>query len=164
MDMDSELDINKLAEQMENIDSNSYFIYFSEDRLKACSATELYANYFLLKPINTEKLIKILLKIKNKIKNEHIVIKTANGERRVAITDINYINIVKRCLCYHLKEGSIFDGQTLRASFEKTIDPLHLHDLPILFLAPSFLINVAEIIGIEGENILFENGDNVFVS
>jgi hypothetical protein len=38
----------------------------------------------------------------------------------------------------------MFDGQTLRSSFEKAIDPLQNHKA-FAFLAPSLLINLGEI-------------------
>ena len=57
---------------------------------------------------------------------------------------LNYINIVKRCLSYHLKDGTMLDGQSLRVSFEKAIDPLQERP-SFLFLAPSLLINLNEI-------------------
>ena len=77
------------------------------------------------------------------------------------INNLNYINIVRRCLCYHLKDGTIFDGQTLRSSFEKAIDPLQ-HHKSFIFLPPSLLINLNEIKAINKDNIIFENDDILF--
>ena len=57
----------------------------------------------------------------------------------------------------------MFDGQTLRTSFEKAISPLQYHKSKMfLFLAPSLLINVGEIKIINGDNIIFENDDVLY--
>ena len=67
---------------------------------------------------------RIIKEIKQKVQDDHIVIKISGGEKRIRANELNYINIVQRCLCYHLTDGTMFDGQTLRTSFEKAISPL----------------------------------------
>lgn len=55
----------------------------------------------------------------------------------------------------------MFDGQTLRGSFEKAIDPLQKHKA-FLFLPPSLLINIGEIKIINKDHIVFENDDVLY--
>lgn len=55
----------------------------------------------------------------------------------------------------------MFDGQTLRSSFEKAIDPLHKHKA-FLFLPPSLLINIGEIKILDTDHIVFENDDILY--
>jgi hypothetical protein len=55
----------------------------------------------------------------------------------------------------------MFDGQTLRSSFEKAIDPLQNHKA-FVFLAPSLLINLGEIKIINKDHIIFENDDTLY--
>ena len=74
---------------------------------------------------------------------------------------MNYINIIKRSLCYHISEGPAIDGQSLRGSFEKEITPLQEHPL-LLFLPPSLLINVSNINELRGDNLTFEDGDVLY--
>lgn len=159
MDIDSSEDIDALSSRISEIDFSSRFIFMGTDPALACSAYKVDAESYLLKPIDKKQLFKVLTKIKQKVKEEAIIIKTPEGERRVKIPQLNYINIVKRCLCYHLKDGNVFDGQTLRTSFEKAITPLNLHP-SFYFLAPSLLINLSEIKIINTDHIIFEN-DNV---
>lgn len=130
---------------------------------KAYQAAKIHADYFLAKPIDIEEFILILKKIKRKIQDDNIIIKIPAGERRVRANNLNYINIVKRCLCYHLKDGTVFDGQTLRTSFEKAISPLQHHkSKSLLFLPPSLLINIGEIKIVNSNNIIFENDDILY--
>ena len=163
MDMDSAEDSIELGKRMMEIDAGSNFIYMSKDISKAYLATKIHANYFLEKPIDVTEFLRILKKIKQKIQDDNIIIKIPTGERRVRVNNLNYINIVKRCLCYHLKDGAMFDGQTLRTSFEKAISPLQFHKSgAFLFLPPSLLINVGEIKIVNVDNVVFENDDVLY--
>lgn len=163
MDMDSEDDVISLGKKMMEIDKGSRFIYISHDTNLAYKATKIHADYFIEKPIDEIEFKEILTEIRTEIKEDSIIIPIPGGERRVRANNLNYINIVKRCLCYHLKDGNMFDGQTLRTSFEKAISPLQHHKTnSFLFLPPSLLINVGEIKIINGDNIVFENDDVLF--
>ena len=163
MDMDSKEDAIVLGKQMMDIDAGSHFIYLSYGTSMAYKATKIHADYFLEKPISVEEFKEILHEIRQEIKEDNIIIPIPGGERRVRVNNLNYINIVKRCLCYHLKDGTMFDGQTLRTSFEKAISPLQYHKTKAFyFLAPSLLINIGEVKIINGDNLIFENDDVLY--
>ena len=124
MDMDSESNATLLGKKMKQIDSNSQYVYTSINPNMAQVATKARCDYFITKPYDQEEIAEILTDIKREIKEDSIIIKIPSGDRRIRINNLNYINIVRRCLCYQLKDGTMFDGQTLRSSFEKAIDPL----------------------------------------
>lgn len=163
MDMESKDDTIELGKKIMEINGNSYFIYLGKDINDIRKALKLHINYYLLKPIETEDLLHILKTIKRKIQDDTIVIQIPTGDRRVRANNLNYINIVKRCLCYHLKDGTMFDGQTLRSSFEKAISPLQFHkSKSFLFLPPSLLINIGEVKIVNGDHVIFENDDVLY--
>lgn len=163
MDMDSADDVIELGRRMMGIDVGSHFVYMCSDTSRAYQAAKIHADYFLAKPIDTEEFTLVLKKIKQEIQDDNIIIKIPTGERRVRANSLNYINIVKRCLCYHLKDGAMFDGQTLRTSFEKAISPLQHHkSKSFLFLPPSLLINVGEVKIVNSNNVVFENDDVLY--
>ena len=161
MDMDSTNDATALGKNRRLIDEGSQFVYMSINPNVAHIAAKVRSDYFITKPFDKEEIAEILNEIKKEIKEDSIIIKIPSGERRVRINNLNYINIVRRCLCYHLKDGAMFDGQTLRSSFEKAIDPLNKHK-SFIFLAPSLLINLGEIKIINKDNIVFENDDVLY--
>lgn len=154
-DMDDEASI-VLGPRMKKIDSGSRSIYLSTCTTKAYTAAKIRADYFIKAPVEREEFFSILTEIKDNIKADNIVIKIPSGERRIRINHLNYVNIVKRCLCYHLTDGSMFDGQTLRTSFEKAINPLQNHP-SFFFLSPSTLINLGCIKILNNDNIIFDN-------
>lgn len=161
MDTDSSEDIIYLSKRMKKIDTESHFIFVGEDPAFAYAAYCVHAEHYLLKPIDKKELKEVLAIIRKEIKEDSIIIKTCLGERRVRTNMVNYINIVKRCLCYHLKDGTMLDGQSLRVSFEKAIDPLQEHP-GFLFLAPSLLINLNEIKIVDTDHIVFENDEVLY--
>lgn len=165
MDMDMHSNVAEIGRQISVIDTGTKFIYVSENTALAYDAFESEADYFLAKPFNKDKVLKILKEIRQHIQDENIVIKTAIGEKRVRANALNYINIVQRCLCYHLTDGTMFDGQALRTSFEKAISPLQYHrSNTFLFLPPSLLINVGEIKILDTDKVIFENNDILYIS
>ena len=150
-----------IGHDIRNVYQDAKFVYLSQDSSMAYSVAKAKFEYFSTKPLEKEDLFEVLRKIKRRILNDSVIIKVAGGERRIKIHELNYINITKRCLCYHLTDGTVFDGQTLRTSFEKAIDPLNKHK-SFIFLAPSLLINLSEIKIIHKDNIVFENDDVLF--
>lgn len=161
MDMDTPEALS-IGIHMKEVDTGSYCIYTSADINKAYDVIrKAKARYFLEKPYIAEDVISMLREVRRKIQNDNIIIKIPGGERRVRINYLNYINIVKRCLCYHLQDGTMFDGQTLRSSFEKAIYPLQ-ENKSFIFIAPSLLINVGQIKILNGDNAVFENDDVVY--
>jgi DNA-binding LytR/AlgR family response regulator len=110
MDMDSETEIIALGKQLKQIDDGGQFIYVSINPNNASIAAKTRSDYFITKPFDKEELTEILNEIKKEVKEDSIIIKIPSGERRVRINNLNYINIVRRCLCYHLKDGAMFDG------------------------------------------------------
>ena len=161
IDMDTEEDSAILGKKLRDIDNGSQFIYMSINPNQAQRATKARCDYFITKPFDKEEIVEILAEVRQGVKEDSVIIKIPSGERRVRINNLNYINIVRRCLCYHLKDGAMFDGQTLRSSFEKAIDPLHKHK-SFIFLAPSLLINLSEIKIINKDHVIFENDDILF--
>lgn len=164
MDVLDPLEVIAYCKKIKEIDDNGHVVYFSENENKATLSAKAKADYFFtINPLDEESLFDILTEIKKEVRLDSIIIKIPNGgERRVRINHLNYINIIKRCLCYHLKDGTMFDGQTLRSSFEKAIDPLQ-NNKSFLFLAPSLLINLGEIKEIYKDRVVFENDEVLYV-
>ena len=110
IDLDEDGNGLEIGKKLMEINPDGHYIYISKDINNAYLATKIRANYFLEKPIDKEDFMPMLKKIKNRIQDDTIIIKISTGERRVRINMINYVNIVKRCLCYHLADGTMFDG------------------------------------------------------
>lgn len=161
IDMESKANTIKIGKELMSIDSSGHFIYISDKEASAYQATKIHAHYFLLKPIDMEELEYIILKVRMKVREESIIIKASDGDRRVKINNVNYIDIVKRCVCYHLKDGAMCDGRSMRTSFEKAVYPLQEHKA-FLFIPPSLLINISEIKRLDHDHLQFENDEILY--
>ena len=158
MDMESNTDVVQLSKKILDIDVNSHIAFIGHDFKKAL---KMHGSFYLPKPIKYEELCAVLGKIKKAVREDNIIIKTPQGDRRVKTNMVNFIHIEKRCLCYHLKDGAIFDGQTLRESFEKAIGPLKNHPT-FLFVSPSLVLNLNEIKILDTDCITFEDGEMLY--
>lgn len=141
--------------------NNNFFIYYSDNKISAYDAFKYKADFFLCKPIETKSLNDILLTIKQKIKEEVIIIKSKYKDYRMPLYKVNYINIIKRNLCYHLCDGTLIEGQALRTSFKNTINPLQ-YNPALVFIPPSLLINILNIKTLGKDYIIFENEEIVY--
>ena len=118
--------------------------------------------FFVLSPVQEDSLIKIISNLKEKIRQSAIVVKLGrNEDRRIHIKDLNYINITKRNLQYHLVNGEEYEGQTLRHSFCKEVEPL-LVKPELFFIQPSLLINLTNVEVLWADHLQFEDGTIVY--
>lgn len=138
--------------------TNSFFILAGNDLSRVVLSNNSCNNYFIQKPIDYNKVDEILFHIRRKIQNNYIIIKTTDGDRKLQICDLNYIDIRGRAPCFHLASGIDIYGKTLIKSFKKTISPLHEHEL-LYFIEPSLLINISKIKMINNTQIYFDNDD-----
>lgn len=147
--------------KMKQIDVFGHIVYIDTEISSFCDSLKAEADCFLTKPITSDGLFPLIDKIRKMIKADTIVISTPEGDRKIRTSDLNYINIEERCLCYHLTNSEFYDGRSLRASFEKAITPLQ-HQATLLFLPPSLLINAENIELLNNDHLIFESGDKLY--
>lgn len=143
--------------------TEGYFIFVGNDLSKIILDNNACNNYFIKKPIDYDKLDEILLHIRKKIQKNFIVVQTNLGDLKLQISELNYVNIEGRSLCYHLVNDEKFYSNSLTGSFKKAITPLDKHEM-LLFLHPALLLNVSKIRIIDTNIIYFENGEKINVS
>lgn len=145
--------------------TNEYmkFVFITNDIKDILDIVQIHPDeYLLLAPIEEESLWKVFDNVKLKIKRIAVIIKLAHTEdKRIYIKDLNYINIIKRNLRYHLADGREIDGPTLRNSFAKEVSSL-LCKPELYFIQPSILINLTNVETLWQDHMQFENGDVLY--
>lgn len=141
----------------------SYFIFVGNDLNKIMINNNACNNYFIKRPLDYNKLDEILFHIRKKIQKNFIIASTPDGERKICIKHLNYINIINRSLCYHLANQNDCYSLSLTGSFKKAISPLDKHDL-LLFISPSLLINISKIKMIDTNIITFDDNTTFYAS
>lgn len=144
-------------------ENNIKFIFITSDIKDIIDIMQNHPEqYLILSPVEEESLIKVFENLKLRIKRIAIIAKLAHQEdKRIYVKDLNYINITKRNLRYHLADGREYDSQTLRQSFSKEISPLLIKP-ELYFIQPSLLVNMTNIETLWDDHMQFENGDIVY--
>ena len=144
-------------------ENNTKFIFITSDIKDIVDIMQNHPEqYLILSPVEEESLIKVFENLKLRIKRIAIIAKLAHQEdKRIYVKDLNYINITKRNLRYHLADGREYDSQTLRQSFSKEISPLLIKP-ELYFIQPSLLVNMTNIETLWDDHMQFENGDIIY--
>lgn len=161
MVLPGEMDGISLGKKIKEQDANAKIIYITADNSKAVDAYEIQAFSYLVKPINMSKLTSTLDRVRECIRKECFIMQTNEGERRIHTNELLYIDISRRCLCYHLKDGNYIDGQCLRGSFENALGAIKENE-DFIFLKPSLLINLSEIDLLNQDHLTFKNGQTIY--
>lgn len=151
----------RVAKQIKKIIPQANIIFISDYPDYAVESYHLGAVMYLLRPLDKNILFTELDKIRNKIKAESFIISTPLGERRLPTNELLYVDIGKRCLCYHMRDGDLFTGQTMRTSFAAAIGALK-ENPQFIFLPPSLLINLEEIKLLNKDNLTFKNNEILY--
>ena len=113
------------------------------------------ASQYLLKPIKQVSLFAALDETVNTWISDHqafITVKTRMGLQRVSIRDLVFGELVGHCVHYHLVNGTVLEGMSLRVSFRHAVSPLLEHHRFVLCSA-SFVVNLAYVDRIDASGL-----------
>jgi len=118
------------------------------------------ASCYLLKPVKKERLFTALDEEVESWAQNHrafITVKTRNGLQRLSVYAIVYGELVGRCVQYHLSDGSIVTGMSLRTSFREAVSPL-LNYPQFVLCAASFFVNLSFVEMVEPRGLRLRRG------
>ena len=137
-------------------------IYLTVSNDFAADSYDVRAYFYLLKPVEAEKLFRVLDGAVEKLarrRSKAIVVATADGPRRILLEHIRCVERVGRCMRYYCA-GGVVDSQTIRVSFREMAAPL-LADRRFVQCGASFVLNLQHVVGVKGQTALFDNGLSV---
>ena len=137
-------------------------IYLTTSNDFAADSYEVQAFFYLLKPIEAEKLFRVLNGVVEKLnrrRSEGILIRTADGPRHILLERIRYVERVGRIMRYHCTDGTV-DSQTIRVSFREMAAPL-LADRRFCLCGASFVLNFQHVTGVNSQTALLDDGQTV---
>lgn len=132
----------------------------------ADKATMAYTNHvlgYIPKPLTKSIIQNLLIETIAKHETATIVVNTREGYVKINVENINYVDIIKRNLCYHLNDNTEVISVTIRKAFKTYVDTL-IHNDNFVFIEPAFLINLSQIARIDTDHITFKNGAIVYVN
>lgn len=156
----------EVATTLRMMKDSGKIIFLTSTHEYAVASYDVDAFYYILKPIDCNKLFSILNKaLCNDVNNVvSIFVKTRNGEVNVNIDEITYVDISDRTLNYHLNDGTTVKSLTLRTSFKEAVNELTSSDRKFAFSSVSTLVNLAYVDVVDSSTILLFNGTLLYPS
>lgn len=117
------------------------FLTLSQDF--ALDAYRVGALQYLLKPVDPLALFTVLetaVELLGKREKKTIFVSTIRGRENLPLSDLVYVECRNHILTYHLADGTVLPGRTIRSSFEVVMAPL-LGERNFIHPHKSFIIN-----------------------
>lgn len=156
----------ELGVGIREFDQGGHIIYLTTSADFAVDSYRAKASDYLLKPLDKERLFRALESVMDRLAQEgqaFMTIKTREGLQRLPHWSIVYGELVGRCVHYHLLDGSVVAGISLRGSFQDAVKPLLEHPRFILCSA-SFFVNLSFVERIEGARLWLAGGRSLPIS
>ena len=150
-----------IAREIREFDKECKIIFITSSKEHAIDSYDVRAIYYILKPINEEKLItaiKMAIEELDK-ENKQIVIKNKKGSYRVLYKDILYAESKARIVNIYLQSGEVITFYSKLEDFFQS-----LGDERFLKCHKSFIVNMDYIIKIENSCIFRSNNINIPIS
>lgn len=126
-------------------------IYLTVTPEFAVNSYEARAFYYLLKPVDPQRLFEVMdqaLAETERKRNVCITVKTKNGSRLLEGEEIAYVELTERVARYHLSDGTALDSVMLRRSFRSELEPL-LRYPEFVPCGASFVANLRYVTGVD---------------
>lgn len=156
----------ELGLSIREVDQGGHIIYLTTSPDFALDSYRIRASDYLLKPLNKGRLFQSLddiIRSLEKKRRAFVTIKTRQGLRRVPFSCVVYGELAGRCVQYHLSDGSVIEGMSLRGAFQDAVAPLLAHHGFVL-CATSFLVNLSFVEMIDSSGLRLADGKALPVS
>lgn len=154
-----------LGKELRNLNLDGQIIYLTSSEEYAIDAFKTKAFNYILKPIDKKELCTTLddvLSLLSSQTQKSLIVKTRDGDVRIAFNNILYADMTKRMITYHLTSGSCIEGITIRTTFAEAVQDLLAEERFVLSTASS-LVNLHYITMVEKDSVLFQNGEQFYV-
>ena len=155
----------EVAKALRDLGDNGKIIFLTSSLDYAIESYDVKAFYYMVKPIDVDKLYKVLDNATEDLVHESatVEIRTSNGLVRIPTSDIMYVEIVNRALRYHISDGRIAYSTTIRTSFKDAIAPL-IATNSFVTIAQNTAVNLAYIDQINATSVFLHDGTVLYPS
>lgn len=150
--------------ELRNMGDNGHIVFLTATDQYAVKSYEVGALYYLVKPIDADKITKVLDLSKlavnppatTRVDGEFFEVVGKDKTQQIRISDIEYVDLVARRLCFHMKNGEVYESVMLRTRFSEGV--AQLSSIDGFVLSGTVLVNKAHITSISTTEIRFESG------
>lgn len=156
----------QLGVKLRNAGHDGKIIYLTSSEEYAIDSFKVKAFDYIMKPISKEVFYKTMdeaiaaLAVK---RNKVVVVKTKDAAMRVKFEDILYVELCKRVLAYHLKDGKTVESLHIRSAFSDAVAEL-LADRRFAPCGASMAVNLDHVSAVAMETVSFDAGETLLLS
>lgn len=136
------------ARQIRQTDSNVILIFITNMMQYAIEGYSVQAMDYILKPVKyfdlSFKLDKVV-EMRRKSEKSELILKTKGGQRKVAVADIHYLEVIGHCILFHTVSGEIEVWNQPMSAMEQK-----LKGLSFARCNASYLVNLRYVTEING--------------
>ena len=151
-----------IAERIRQNYPQSEIIIISQDLLYLSFANSIKVSGYLIKPLKNVKVKTALKAAIEKVTQKTTILQLNQKKKKIPINDLLYVNIEKRCACYHLKEKQNLYSSTIRGKFEEATRYL-MNKPELLRASPTLIVNIDNIEELSREKIIFSNKEELYL-
>ena len=149
----------EVATMLRHLKDPGKIIFLTATLEYAVASYDVEAFYYLTKPVDNDKFMKILdraFRLSN-ARSDMIHLSISKGEVTLPKHAIVYAELVDRVIRYHLSDGRVFDTRTIRTSFkQQTAELAEANNFA--YLGVSYLVNLSHVDAIDSDTVLFRDG------
>lgn len=158
------LDGIQTGQRLRELGNGGEIVYLTTSPDYAVDSYSVGAFFYLLKPIEKERLFEVLAAAVEKLddrRRKAVLVATRDGPRRILLDQILYVERVGRGLRYYCSGGAT-DSMSLRVAFHTAVEQL-LADPRFCQCGSSFAFNLQHVAGVRGQEVLLDNGGTVAI-
>lgn len=159
-----ELNGIQTGQRLRELGDGGEIIYLTTSPDYAIDSYSVRAFFYLLKPIETDRLLGVLDAAVEKLNDRRrkaVLVTTRDGPRRILLDQILYVERVGRGLRYYCSGGTV-DSMSLRVTFHAAVEPL-LGDPRFCQCGSSFAFNLQHVAGVKGQEVLLDTSSAVAI-
>lgn len=153
----------QLAVEIKGRNTVSKIIFLTSASEYAVDSYSVDAFYYLVKPINKEKLITLLEKASTDIfdkADKHIIVKCGTGLSKIFFGQLQYAEISGRTICFHLRNGEVLESFGTMVQLEALL----LRDKRFVKPHRSYIVNMDCIKNLAADAITTSTGAYIPIS
>lgn len=156
----------EVASTLRMLHDEGIIIFLTSTVDYALASYDVNAFHYLLKPLDRMKLNTVLDRAMaqlEKAEEQSILVRTREGETRILLKDLQYVNLNNRALHYHMLRGNDVDGLVIRVPFREAVAPI-LRDSRFVLCGISMVVNLTCIDQMDCDSVLMNDGTLLYPS
>ena len=152
----------ELASALRINDSNGIIIFLTSSVEHAVSSYDVNAFYYMLKPVDREKLYRVLDRAVALVgnKSQDFIVNSTNGDVSIATSSIVWIEHVNRRCTFYLSSGKFVESKTIRSSFREYVSMLTSYR-NFAFCGASAMVNLSFVQAVDSSCVMFSDGSSM---